>query len=1028
MPNKKISQLSALSPVPTGGLMVIANSGVSRSATVKDVAEAIASSNTTFSGLTDTPDGISGGMFLVGNTSGTALEFSDDLHLGTGSFLDKKIGGTISGAVTMATGVKLQFANVNQFINSAGSNLAVDGGEFLKLRSESGVSIYKVGGTNSTVNFFTGLSDDDLTHKLQIKGENYVSSGSAHIFHPSIDVSGKIFQSGVELKTGLFALKTDIVSVDTGSLVGQEMTGSLVDNAKSGNLVGQEMTGSFVDIAMTGNLVGKHETGIFPTGEGTSGYFAKWTSEGVLTTGLILEDTASLHPYRDKNLGKSNKRWGRLFCKTIDAVNDGFTFIESETTSTGDNAVLRAVNSDGNYLNLGASSTGDSTLGIGSGHYFIHGTQSGKRIVIGDKQDLYFHANTGSVTASGANYIAQFLHTGHIKLNKKVTFSDAFTFPITDGSSNQFLQTDGAGNVTWASATTSTGTLVGQEMTGGFVDTSMTGGFVDTAQTGNFAVFFKDLDDTPASLGSAGEVVVVSADGTALEFSGITASSGAGVLTGNFTTALNDTPNSYAGSAGSLVAVKTGLDGLEFVSSGNFASDADVTAVQTLANTNSSNLRTTGSTLESFVNAVHDDISGAYVKKSETGAFIDNQMTGAFIDNEMTGSFASDHQITQLTGQLDHTGVLLSGMIESVSGYITEQVYSGQYADFCAEYNVGTDGSQGIIIAETNPLHSGHSQALLKPNLHLSRGCTYAFNIVSGTVFFGISTGLNKDGNIGLYDSGQAELGMAKGAGETYYFRVPQDAPSQLNYNVFTIAEPTTYGHSLGSVATTQHEGGIINTFTDTSDFATNLAASGFLTAADTGNLVGREQTGQYATDHDVSTLTSNLTATGQELLSPIVSISGGTGNFLDKTVGGDIIGDVSILSSGLLLSGDLNMHSGVSYHSTVSMGSFNTANIDWSRGNIQYIDATNNATYSFLNVRDGQTLTMYVKNTSASRIDCTFISGTASDNKVRMPMDTLGTSTHTFPKVNAKQANVYTFVRIHTGIFASYVTGYDYV
>ena len=54
-------------------------------------------------------------------------------------------------------------------------------------------------------------------------------------------------------------------------------------------------------------------------------------------------------------------------------------------------------------------------------------------------------------------------------------------------------------------------------------------------------------------------------------------------------------------------------------------------------------------------------------------------------------------------------------MIESVSGYITEQVYSGQYADFCAEYNVGTDGSQGIIIAETN-LHSGHSQALLKPN------------------------------------------------------------------------------------------------------------------------------------------------------------------------------------------------------------------------------------------------------------------------------------------------------------------------
>ena len=58
MPNKKISQLSGISPVPTGALMIIANSGVSRNAYVRDVANAIQASTSTFVGLTDTPSGI----------------------------------------------------------------------------------------------------------------------------------------------------------------------------------------------------------------------------------------------------------------------------------------------------------------------------------------------------------------------------------------------------------------------------------------------------------------------------------------------------------------------------------------------------------------------------------------------------------------------------------------------------------------------------------------------------------------------------------------------------------------------------------------------------------------------------------------------------------------------------------------------------------------------------------------------------------------------------------------------------------
>ena len=41
------------------------------------------------------------------------------------------------------------------------------------------------------------------------------------------------------------------------------------------------------------------------------------------------------------------------------------------------------------------------------------------------------------------------------------------------------------------------------------------------------------------------------------------------------------------------------------------------------------------------------------------------------------------------------------------------------------------------------------------------------------------------------------------------------------------------------------------------------------------------------------------------------------------------------------------------------------------------------------------------------------------------MPADAVGNNTS--PKIPANKTNVYTFVRINTGIFTSYLTGYDY-
>jgi hypothetical protein len=50
----------------------------------------------------------------------------------------------------------------------------------------------------------------------------------------------------------------------------------------------------------------------------------------------------------------------------------------------------------------------------------------------------------------------------------------------------------------------------------------------------------------------------------------------------------------------------------------------------------------------------------------------------------------------------------------------------------------------------------------------------------------------------------------------------------------------------------------------------------------------------------------------------------------------------------------------------------------------------------------------------------------TVAANRVKMPMDALGSTDA--PQIQIKKANVYTFVRINTGIFTSYITGYDFI
>jgi len=1001
MPNKKISQLSQISPVPTGGLMIVANSGVSRSASVKDIANAVASTNTTFSGLTDTPSGISGGMFLVGNSDGTALEFSDDLHLGTGHFLDKRLGGTISGDVTMATGEKIQFANSNNFINSAGDNIAIRTDGFIKMRSASGTNVYQLGGTTAKINYYTGFADEHKVHVIETTTDQYISSGLNHVLHSDTDISGKIFQSGKEIDTGLFALKTSVVTVDTGDLVGQEMTGNFVDIQMTGlTLVGKSETGQFVNTGVTGLLVKKSETGNFIVGSGVpNNISAKWTSTGLLTSGITIDNGEDFYPNTNRatSLGKTSNRWKtihseRIVMNATGSTDDGLdAYASLRSTFTGNAyAEFLAMNSDSDTLELGISSTGALVKNIGSGNYYLKGGGgTGKQLVIGDKHDILFFANTGiGVSDSDLNPPAVKIHTSGL-----VTFSDAFTMPTGDGSANQFLQTDGGGNVSWASATTSTGNLVGQEMTGSFVDTSMTGILVGTGDTGNFAQFFSDLDDTPGSLGTEGQSVVVGVGGSSLIFSGVSASGGGGgELTGLFTSALNDTPSSYAGHGGSLVVVTSAANGIEFKESGDFVGAAET---GNLVDTSMTGILVGVGDTGDFVTTSMTGIlvgtgdTGNFVTQSQTGNFVDINMTGNLVDQGMTGILVG----TGLTGvfvQTGHTGNLvdtamtgavlvgkeMTGILvgDAETGvFLTEPMISGTYS---TQFDVNVAGGKYYLSEITAGSHITTTQ-VQQPTVNLHRGHTYKFKVKDTSLsagshpFYITATGNGGDSYAYEYTSGVTNS-RVQTVGHSLIFRVPQDAPEKLYYQ-------------CGNHA---NMGGTLKIHDNT------------------GSLVGSEMTGNFIDIH----MSGNFV--GREM----------TGNFYSKN-GGDISGNASILGdSGLYVSGDVQIQSGVSYHTVSHTG--NGQDIDWSVSNIQYQDNSSAvSSFNFFNVKDGQTLTLYIKNTTASNQSVNFVSG--SPNSVMMPADTEGNNT--VPKITANRTNVYTFVRINTGIFTSYVTGYDY-
>lgn len=305
---------------------------------------------------------------------------------------------------------------------------------------------------------------------------------------------------------------------------------------------------------------------------------------------------------------------------------------------------------------------------------------------------------------------------------------------------------------------------------------------------------------------------------------------------------------------------------------------------------------------------------------------------------------------------------------------MTELSESGTYG---TQFDITAGGGKFYLSEITAGSHITTSQAE-RPTINLHRGHTYKFrssSSASSHPFF-IATQAGGGAYTYEYTSGVTNS-RAAGAGQSLYFRVPQNAPQRLYYECGA--------HS--------NMGSTIKIWDNTGSF---------VLTTETGNFVDNTMTGDFV---DVYS----------------------TGLFYSRH-GGDISGDVSILgSSGLYVSGDVQIQSGVSYHPPVQEAIPPSSNyvLNWQSGNVRFFNNLGiMSSCDFEDVKDGQTLTVSMVNNTASDKNMAFTSGT-SPNVVRMPADADGNNNA--PAITAGRTNVYTFIRIDTGIYCSYVTGYNH-
>jgi hypothetical protein len=227
-----------------------------------------------------------------------------------------------------------------------------------------------------------------------------------------------------------------------------------------------------------------------------------------------------------------------------------------------------------------------------------------------------------------------------------------------------------------------------------YVTTSQTGNFITTSQTGAFggagASAFTDLTDTTGALGTAGQSVVVSADGTSLIFSGVSGAGGGGTSDVTAFTGLTDTV-SYLGTEGQVPVMSGGVlafSGITLTSTSETVLSGSLTGFTELADTPSTVengeilIGTSGGTLsftgiEAFVTTGQTGSFGGGGAAAFTGLTDTPSSLGSPLQSVVVSADGSSLIFSGVTGSSGGDTIVITGATTSVSGILGNDLFTG---------------------------------------------------------------------------------------------------------------------------------------------------------------------------------------------------------------------------------------------------------------------------------------------------------------------------------------------------------------
>ena len=449
----------------------------------------------------------SGRLYLAGSSGTNAI-------LRYGSYLAFTTGATAGGASGTVRMVVLDGGSVGIGTNAPSEMLHINKssgtGSFIRFQDTGGGGVY-IGARSNVMELYAGGAE-----RMRIASDGNVGVGETS---PDVQLHVKSSSSTfaqVRVEAAADGHDSSVAYSQAGSIKG---ISGYDDSTNTVAIKYGTFGGSGIDINSSGNVgIGTnspaHKLEVYGGGGGTFGAITNRQSANANTDGIATvsydSGNQSLRLWVDANGHRYlNAGTTAVISFTTTAVNirkattfssgratfsgtagaDGVVLAGGESTSlssrlffdngTAGQAVTILNNSGG--MEFRTAGTPGSSSGVvkmtlsSAGNLGIGITPTRKFHVSGSAASAYLveftntHATQGygvlikagddnNVTALSVND-----KDGNEKLRVRaggeITFANAFTFPTTDGSSGQTLQTDGSGNVTWSSA--GTGTISG---------------------------------------------------------------------------------------------------------------------------------------------------------------------------------------------------------------------------------------------------------------------------------------------------------------------------------------------------------------------------------------------------------------------------------------------------------------------------------------------------------------------------------------------------------------------------------------